>query len=85
MTIDGRSVAADRYEEIRNPSTGAVVGLAPVGTLDHLEMAIAAAERAFASWRRSSDAEREAACNTIARVVTENAGEVRDAAVDGTG
>ena len=76
MTIDGRSVTADRYEEIRNPSTGAVVGLAPVGTLDHLEMAIAAAERAFASWRRSSDAEREAACNTIARVVTENAGEL---------
>ena len=55
MTIDGRSVSADRYEEIRNPSTGAVVGLAPVGTLEHLEQAIAAATKAFAKWRQSWD------------------------------
>ena len=76
MTIGGQSVRADTYEEILNPSTGAVVGLSPVGTLEHLESAVRAATEAFAKWRHSSDAERVAACNTIARVVTENAGEL---------
>jgi len=76
MTIGGLSVTADRYEEIRNPSTGTVVGLAPVGTVAHLNQAVHAADAAFQTWRLSTDAEREAACQTIARVVSENAGEL---------
>lgn len=77
MTIDGKTVPAGNYREIRNPANlDEVVGLAPVGTTGHLEQAVSAARKAFKSWRHSSDAEREAACRTIARVVTEHAAEL---------
>ena len=76
MTIDGRNVTAATYHPILNPSTGAVVGLCPSGTVEHLEQAVSAAERAFASWRHASDAQRQAACQAIAKVVTDNAREL---------
>jgi acyl-CoA reductase-like NAD-dependent aldehyde dehydrogenase len=76
MTIGGRRVGADRYQEIRNPADGSVVGLCPMGTDTHVEQAIAAASKAFASWRNSSDAERAAACQAIAKVLGDNAPEL---------
>jgi acyl-CoA reductase-like NAD-dependent aldehyde dehydrogenase len=76
MIINGRAVTASRYSEIRNPSTGAIVGLCPEGTTDHLEQAVVAAERAFAGWRRTGDAERKAACQRMAQVLTDNAHEL---------
>lgn len=78
MTINGRRVPADSYREIRNPAnTDEVVGLAPLGTREHLEQAINAAGEAFASWRHSSDQDREQACQAIARVVGENTEELK--------
>jgi acyl-CoA reductase-like NAD-dependent aldehyde dehydrogenase len=78
MTINGKRVAASDYREIRNPAdTGEVVGLAPLGTREHLEDAIAAARHAFESWRYSSDKDREAACRTIAQVITDNTDELK--------
>lgn len=76
MTIGGHRVGADRYQEIRNPANGSVVGLCPMGTEDHLEQAIAAAGKAFASWRNSDDAARSAACQAIAKVLGDNAPEL---------
>ena len=76
MTIGGRRVGADRYQEIRNPANGSVVGLCPMGTEAHLEQAIAAAGKAFASWRNSDDAARAGACQAIAKVLGENAPEL---------
>jgi acyl-CoA reductase-like NAD-dependent aldehyde dehydrogenase len=79
MTIGGQPVAADRYTEIRNPAnTAEVVGLAPVGTVQHLDAAVAAAAKAFETWRHSSSAEREAACRKIADVVAANAVELQE-------
>jgi len=77
MTIGGESVATDSYVEIRNPAnTDEVVGKAPVGTGAHLDQAIDAAQKAFQSWRHSSEEDRTAACQTIAKVVTDNAEEL---------
>ena len=77
MTIGGDKVAADSYTEIRNPAnTDEVVGQAPVGTKEHLDKAIAAARKAFGSWRHSSEDQRAEACQAIAKVVTENAEEL---------
>jgi len=77
MTIGGQTVAADSYTEIRNPAnTDEVVGQAPVGTVKHLDQAIAAARKAFESWRYSSEEERAEACQAIAKVVTDNAQEL---------
>ena len=76
MTIGGRSVTAEQYTEIKNPANGTVVGLCPVGTTAHLEQAIAAAEKALASWKLADDQTRSAACEAIAKVVTDNAAEL---------
>jgi len=77
MTIGGETVTADSYTEIRNPAnTEEVVGHAPVGTREHLDAAIAAARKAFESWRHSSEQQRAEACQAIAKVVTDNAEEL---------
>ena len=78
MTINGESVPASDYREIRNPANhDEVVGLAPLGTHEHLEQAIQAARSAFRKWRHSSDKEREEACQTIAQVVGDNTDELK--------
>ena len=77
MTIGGETVTAGSYTDIRNPAnTDEVVGQAPVGTSEHLDKAIAAARKAFESWRHSSEKERAEACQAIAKVVTDNAEEL---------
>jgi acyl-CoA reductase-like NAD-dependent aldehyde dehydrogenase len=77
MTIGGKTVAASDYTDVRNPAnTEEVVGQAPVGTAAHLDQAVAAAQKAFQSWRNSSDQDRIDACNTMAKVCTDNAEEL---------
>ena len=76
MHIGGRPVAASAHREIKNPATGATVGLCPIGTLEHLEQAVEAAAAAFAKWRRSSDGERRAACEAMAGILTQHAPEL---------
>lgn len=77
MTIGGIKVTADAYTEIRNPAnTDEVVGQAPDGTSEHLDQAVTAARKAFDSWRHSSDADRADACETIAKVLSDNAEEL---------
>ncbi|MBL8268446.1 aldehyde dehydrogenase family protein [Steroidobacter sp.] len=76
MTINGQPVAAAEYVEIKNPADGSVVGLSPLGTRAHLDSAVAAAKRAFASWRETSDEQRADACRAIAKVLADNAAEL---------
>jgi acyl-CoA reductase-like NAD-dependent aldehyde dehydrogenase len=77
MTIGGETATADEYTDIRNPAnTEEVVGQAPVGTKEHLDQAVAAAAKAYETWRYSSDSERADACNAIAKVCTDNAEEL---------
>jgi acyl-CoA reductase-like NAD-dependent aldehyde dehydrogenase len=77
MTIGGQTVTADSYTDIRNPAnTEEVVGQAPVGTSEHLDKAVAAARKAFESWRHSSEEQRTEACQAIAKVCTDNAEEL---------
>lgn len=76
MTIDGRQIPAADYREIRNPADGSVAGLCPVATREHLEQAVAAAERAFTQWRSATSQQRSAACEAIARVLTDHSREL---------
>lgn len=77
MTIGGETVTAGSYTDIRNPAnTEEVVGQAPVATKEHLDKAVAAARKAFQSWRHSSDEERVKACQAIAKVCEDNAEEL---------
>ena len=51
LIIDGRKGSADEWLDIRNPATGELVGQCPVATRARLDEAVAAASRAFKSWR----------------------------------
>lgn len=76
MTIGGQRIPAADYREIRNPADGSVAGLCPVATREHLEQAVAAAERAFEQWRRTTSQQRSTACEAIARVLTDHSREL---------
>src|SRR5580693_569758 len=76
MHIGGKTVAASAHQEIKNPATGTTVGMCPVGTVQHLNAAVDAAAAAFPAWRRSSDAQRRAACEKMAEILTRNASEL---------
>jgi acyl-CoA reductase-like NAD-dependent aldehyde dehydrogenase len=73
LTIDGRAFdVADRFE-VRNPATGALVGMAPNAGLADLDAAVAAARAAYPAWSARPDAERKAACAALAQVLADNA------------
>ena len=77
MTIGGRQVASKSYREIRNPAnTEEIVGAAPVATAVNVDQAVAAAKKAFRSWRNADDADRAGACRAIAEVCADNAEEL---------
>ena len=79
MTIGGETVTADSYVDIRNPAnTEEVVGQMPVASKEHLDKAVAAAAKAFESWKHSSDEERAGAVGAIAQVCTDNAAELAE-------
>jgi len=76
MTIGGKAVGTQQYQDILNPSTREVVGQCPTGETSHLNQAVAAAAEAFASWRATSEERRQEACRAIAATVTEHTGEL---------
>lgn len=51
MTIDGQLVRADQAFPVINPATGEVLLHAPNCSIDQLDAAVTAAQRAFTTWR----------------------------------
>jgi acyl-CoA reductase-like NAD-dependent aldehyde dehydrogenase len=76
LVIGGAKIPTPEHFEIRNPSTGAVVGLAPQASADDLDHAVAAATAAFAGWSKTPDAERRALCHAVANRIGEHAEEL---------
>ncbi len=62
-------VETDRFQNVINPSTGGIVGAMPLATAKDLDVAVAAASKAFLSWKEVSDPERAEACRTIAKTI----------------
>jgi acyl-CoA reductase-like NAD-dependent aldehyde dehydrogenase len=56
LVLGGEAVKIDRHQEIRNPSTGDVVGLMPLATEADLDTAVRKAAAAFATRIRPMDA-----------------------------
>ena len=52
--IGGTAAAGARYDDVHDPSTGAVVGGYAVGTAADVDAAVAAASAAFPAWRDTS-------------------------------
>ena len=60
LYIDGQFLKGDgrKEQDIVNPATDEVIGKLPHATKEDLDRALAAAQRAFLTWRRSSPMER---------------------------
>ena len=76
MMINGESVSSEEYFDVKNPSTGEVVGQCPHATEAHLDEAVAAARAAFPSWSQLPDAERQGLCHAIGQALEDNAEEL---------
>ncbi len=76
MMINGKKVAPKDTFEVRNPSTGEVVGLAPDASMADLDAAVAAADHAFQTWSKQSDAQLRAACEAVTAKIAENSEEL---------
>jgi aldehyde dehydrogenase (NAD+) len=84
LLIDGKLVPASggaTYENI-NPATGKVVGVAPDASLDDIELAMAAARRAFDETDWSTDVEFRVRCiRQLQAAFQEHADEIRELTV----
>lgn len=78
MVIGGQYVTASQTFEVRNPSTGDVVGFAPEANPADLDRAVAAANVAFQSWSQNSDADLQAACEAVTAKLGEHAEELAE-------
>ncbi len=73
MTIGGELVGAPNTFAAYNPATRSEIAQVPDANEAQLDAAVAAARKAFLSWRNSSQEERKAALNAIADVIESNA------------
>jgi succinate-semialdehyde dehydrogenase/glutarate-semialdehyde dehydrogenase len=78
LYIDGEFLRGDgRVEqEIRNPATGEIIGRLPHATTADLDRALAAAARAFETWRHSSPMERSRILRRVGELTRERAKEI---------
>ena len=76
LVFGGESIDTTHHQEVRNPSTGEMVGLMPLATEAHLEIAVGTAATAYAKWKDAPDVERADACRRIASIIEANAEEL---------
>src|SRR5690606_6455198 len=76
MTIDGAAVAGKATIEVVNPATGEPFASAPDCSKAQLDTAVAAAGKAFKSWRNTPIAERQAMVAKAGEILIANAEEM---------
>lgn len=76
MTIDGELVRTPGHIDVRNPATGEIFAHAPAATAAELDLAVAAATRAFTDWKALPIADRKAALLAAADIIEANAAEL---------
>lgn len=78
LYIDGQFIDADGREtqEVINPSNREVLGHLPHATTSDLEAALQAADRAFASWKKSSPTDRSVILRKVAQLTRDRAPEI---------
>ncbi len=76
LTIGGKAVPTVDHFEVRNPSTGDVVGFAPKASAADLDHAVDTAESAFADWSKTSHDERKKLCHAAAQKLADHAEEI---------
>jgi aldehyde dehydrogenase (NAD+) len=73
MTIDGSAAPSGATINVVNPATGAVFAQAPRASREQLDVAVAAAGRAFPAWAATPYAERQRLVREIAAKLTAHA------------
>lgn len=73
MLIDGKLVSASDELEVINPATGKAFAVCPRASRNDLDSAVAAAQRAFKTWKKTSIDERRALLRKAAGLIAENA------------
>ena len=75
LYIDGKFIKAGgrKEQDILNPATDEVIGKLPHATREDLDAALAAANRAFLTWRKSSPMERSKVLRKVAELARERA------------
>ncbi|MEV7085451.1 aminobutyraldehyde dehydrogenase [Streptomyces sp. NPDC093085] len=83
--VDGETAEVTARMDLTDPATGEIYGTAPRSSAADVDTAVAAARRAFTTWRRTTPAARQAALLRLADLVAENAGRLLAAEVRSTG
>lgn len=75
LYIAGQWIGTDGRDglDVLDPSTGAPIGTVPVASSDDIENALEAANRGFATWRRTAPEARTAVLNRTAALIRERA------------
>ena len=78
LYIDGQFINADgrKEQDVLNPATNQVIGKLPHATREDLDAALASAERAFASWRKTSPMERSKVLRKVAELARARAQDI---------
>ena len=76
LIIDGEKVSTEQSFPVINPATEEVVAECPLATEGHLNQAVAAAKKAFASWSQTSWSERQDALMKVAGILEQHSEEL---------
>ena len=78
LYIDGQMLRGEgrREQDVLNPANNQVIGQLPHATQADLDMALAAAQRAFASWRSSTAMQRAQVLKAVAGLIRERAPQI---------
>ncbi|MFN8896186.1 MAG: aldehyde dehydrogenase family protein, partial [Betaproteobacteria bacterium] len=78
LYIDGQFISGDgrREQDVFNPASGEIIGKLPHATRDDLDRALAAAARAFDSWKKTSPLERSKVLRKVAELARERSGDI---------
>jgi succinate-semialdehyde dehydrogenase / glutarate-semialdehyde dehydrogenase len=78
LYIDGQFLKGDgrREQDVINPATDEVIGKLPYATKEDLDRALAAAQRAFQTWRKSSPVERSKVLRKVAELARARAQDI---------
>ncbi|GAA5510837.1 NAD-dependent succinate-semialdehyde dehydrogenase [Novipirellula caenicola] len=85
LLIDGRAVTSDKVFEVVNPASEEVIGQVPEIDADAVELALAAAQRAFKTWSRMPLSKRQPLILKYAELLEQHRDEILDLLIAETG
>ena len=78
LIIDGQKVSSDKTFDVINPADESIVAACPQGTVEHLDAAVNAANKAFPAWAALSMENRTAKLHELASLIEQNHAELAE-------